>query len=331
MTRHETRSIHDSKGKTMAEKQLIAVVGATGAQGGGLARAILADPDAAFAVRAITRNAKSDKAQELARLGAEVVEADLDDEASVTEAFKGAHGAFLVTNFWEHGSPEREFAQARNLANAAKTAGVEHAVWSTLEDTRKSVPVEDDRMPTLLGEYKVPHFDVKGDANDLFTEAGVPTTFLQTTFYWENLLTFFPPKRGEDGNLVLALPMADRLLSGIAAEDIGRSAYGIFKRGKDLAGKTVSIAGEHLTGAEYAAVFTEVLGEQVHYFPIPFDGFRAAGFPGAEEMGNMFQYYAEFDDEFTGRRDIAAVRELNPKLKTFKDWLTANKDAFAVL
>ena len=331
MTRHETRSIHDAKGKTMAEKKLIAVVGATGAQGGGLVRAILEDPASAFTVRALTRNAGSDKAQELARLGAEVVEADLDDEASVTEAFKGAYGTYLVTDFWSHGSPEREYAQAGNLAKAAKAAGVEHAVWSTLEDTRTSVPLDDDRMPTLLGKYKVPHFDVKNEANALFTAAGVPTTFMQTTYYWDGFTSYFPPKRGEDGSLVLALAMGDAKLAGIASEDIGRTAYGIFKRGKALVGQTVSIAGEHLTGAEYAKAFAEALGEPVHYYPVPFEGLRAAGFPGAEELGNMFQYYAEFDDEFTGRRDLAAVRELNPRLKTFKDWLAANKDAFAAL
>ncbi|WP_199038174.1 NmrA/HSCARG family protein [Glycomyces salinus] len=315
----------------MADKQTIAVAGATGAQGGGLARAILADPDSGFRVRALTRNPGSDKARELAGLGAEVVQADLDDEASLVQAFEGAYGAFFVTNFWEHVSPDREYAQAANLARAAKTAGIEHAIWSTLEDTREAIPLDDDRMPTLMEKYKVPHFDVKAEANALFTEAGVPTTFLQTTFYWENIPSFFPPKRQDDGSLVLAMPMADGRLSGIAVEDIGRTAYGIFKRGKDFVGETVSIAGEHLTGAEYADAFAELLGEPVHYYPVPFDGFRAAGFPGAEEMGNMFQYYAEFDDEFTGRRDLAKVRELNPRLKTFAEWLADHKDAFASL
>ncbi|MBE1875652.1 NmrA/HSCARG family protein [Myceligenerans pegani] len=313
------------------QKKIIAVVGATGAQGGGLAHAILADADSEFAVRALTRNPDSEKAQELARLGAEVVVADLDDEASVAQALDGAYGAYFVTNFWEHFSPEREYAQARNLALAARTAGVEHVVWSTLEDTRDSVPLDDDRMPTLMGKYKVPHFDVKGEANALFIEAGVPTTFLQTTYYWDGFLTNFAPTRQEDGSLVLALAMADSKLAGIASEDIGRTAYGIFQRGKELVGETVSIAGEHLTGAEYAAAFAELLGEPVHYFPVPFEGLRSAGFPAAEEVGNMFQYYAEFADEFTGRRDLATVRELNPRLKTFAEWLGERKDAFAAL
>ncbi|MCF4123385.1 NmrA/HSCARG family protein [Antribacter sp. KLBMP9083] len=312
----------------MAEQKIIAVVGATGQQGGGLARSILADPESEFSVRALTRNPDSDKAQDLARLGADVVQADLDDEASVAKAFEGAYGAYLVTNFWEHGSPEREYAQARNLAQATKTAGVEHAIWSTLEDTRESVPLDDDRMPTLMGQYKVPHFDVKGEANALFTEAGVPTTFLQTTFFWESFLAYFTPQRQEDGSLVLAMAMADSKLAGIAAEDIGRTALGAFKRGKELVGETVSIAGEHLTGAEIAATFSEVLGQPVRYVAVPFEGLRAAGFPAADELGNMFQYYAEFADEFTGRRDLDEVRRLNPSLQSFKEWLVAHKDAF---
>ncbi|MCH7230426.1 NmrA/HSCARG family protein [Glycomyces sp. L485] len=313
----------------MAEKKIIAVIGATGQQGGGLVRAILAEPDSEFAVRAITRNPGSDKAKDLAELGAEVVQADLDDEASLAKSFEGAHGAFLVTNFWEYMSPEREYAQAANLARAAKTAGVAHAIWSTLEDTRNSVPLEDDRMPTLMGKYKVPHFDVKGEANELFTEAGLPTTFLQSTFYWDNFLSMMAPQRQDDGSLVVALAMGDGKLSGIASEDIGRTALGIFKRGDELVGETVSIAGEHLTGAEIAHAFSELLGEAVSYYPVPFDGLRSAGFPAAEEMGNMFQYYAEFDDEFTGRRDLDRIRELNPSLQTFGEWLSAHKDTFA--
>src|SRR3954471_16117732 len=152
----------------MVEKRTIAVVGATGAQGGGLVRAILNDPEAPFHPRALTRNPKSAKAAELAQLGAEVVGADLDDVESLKQAFRGAWGAYCVTNFWEHFSPERELKQARALAVAAKEGGVRHAIWSTLEDTRKQVPLSDNRMPTLQGKYKVPHFDAKGEANAYF-------------------------------------------------------------------------------------------------------------------------------------------------------------------
>src|SRR5215213_9910090 len=236
------------------QKKIIAVVGATGAQGGGLVHAILADPKGGFAACAITRHVDSDKARALAAAGAEVVAADLDDEASLERAFRGAYGAFGLTNFWEHFSPEKEYAQAGNMARAAKAAKLQHVIWSTLEDTRKWVPLEDDRMPTLQGKYKVPHFDAKGEADQIFTDLGVPTTFLRASFYWDNFIYFGSgPKKGPDGKLYLTLPLDDKKMSGIAAEDIGKCAYGIFKRGEELIGKTIGVAGEHVTGQEMAA------------------------------------------------------------------------------
>jgi uncharacterized protein YbjT (DUF2867 family) len=171
------------------EKRIIAVIGATGAQGGGLVRAILADKSGEFAVRAITRKPAGDKAQALAKLGVEVVAGDLDDVASLTKAFEGAYGAYCVTNFWEHFSGEKETAQGHALAQAAKNAGVKHAIWSTFEDTRKAFPLSDSRMPTLKGKYKVPHFDAKAEADHFFRDLGVPTTFMLTSFYWDRGLT----------------------------------------------------------------------------------------------------------------------------------------------
>ena len=152
----------------MARKKVIAVVGATGAQGGGLVRSILADGGGDFAVRAITRDVDSDKSRALAAAGAEVVAADLHDEASVARAFEGAYGAYCVTFFWNHFSPETEQQEARNMAQAARRAGLQHVIWSTLEDTRRWVPLDDDRMPTLMGKYKVPHFDAKGESDAFF-------------------------------------------------------------------------------------------------------------------------------------------------------------------
>jgi uncharacterized protein YbjT (DUF2867 family) len=172
----------------MENKKIIAVVGATGAQGSGLVRAILNDKEGRFTVRAITRDAKSDKAIELAKLGAEVVEANIDDKESVRKAFEDAFGAFCVTFFWEHFSPARENQQARNMAEATREAGIQHVIWSTLEDTRKWIPLDDDRMPTLQDKYKVPHFDSKGESNAFFEQSGVPYTLLNTSFYWENFI-----------------------------------------------------------------------------------------------------------------------------------------------
>ena len=315
----------------MQGAKIIAVVGATGAQGGGLARAILDDPQGGFAVRALTRNVDSEAARALAARGAEVVRADLDDVESLVSAFAGAYGAFCVTNFWEHLDPEREATQARNQAQAAARARLRHVVWSTLEDTRERVPVSDPRMPTLMGNYKVPHFDAKGASDAVFRELDVPTTFLRTSFYWDNFIQFgMEPKRGEDGVLVLSLPMGDKRLSGIAVEDIGRAAYGIFKAGPSLIGQTVGIAGEHLTGEEMAEKMGRALGEPVRYQAVPVEVFRSLGFPGAEDMGNMFQYYQEFSHDFAADRPLDRTRELNPALQSFDDWLATHRSRIPV-
>ena len=311
----------------MTEKKLIAIVGATGAQGGGLARAILDDPAGGFAVRALTRKPDSEKARALAKRGAEVVAADLDDAESVTRAFRGAWGAFCVTNFWEHFSPDKELAQAASMARAARDAGLSHAIWSTLEDTRRWVPLADDRMPTLMDKWKVPHYDAKGEANHFFADAGVPTTYLLTSFYWDNFIHFgMEPKRGPDGVLAITLPLGRARLSGIAAEDIGGCAYGIFRRGKEMIGRTVGIAGGHLTGAEMAAGLSRALGEEVRYAEVTPEAFRGFGFPGAEDLGNMFQFKRDFNDYYVGARDVEEARALNPALQTFDAWLDRNKE-----
>jgi len=310
----------------MADNKIIAVVGATGAQGGSLVRAILDDPNGPFQVRALTRDARSDKATELARRGVEVVEADLDHLESLKRAFRGAYGAYCVTNFWEHFSPERELVQAANMAEAAQHADLQHVIWSTLEDTRQWVPLSDDRMPTLMGTYKVPHFDGKGEANHFFVEAGVPTTFLLTSFYWSNMINFgVEPKRGEDGILAITLPMGDKPLPGIAPEDIGKCAYGIFQRGNEYVEKTVGVAGEHLTGTRMAAALTKALGQEVRYNNVPPDVFRSFGFPGADDLGNMFQFKRDFNDAFCRVRDVDRARTLNRELQTFEAWLAHNK------
>lgn len=311
----------------MADNKIIAVVGATGAQGGGLCRAILGDKGGGYSVRALTRNASTDKAKDLKKLGAEVVTADIDDVESLKRAFHGAHGAFCVTFFWEHFSPEKEIAQAKNMAVAAKQAGVKHAIWSTLEDTRKWVPLHDNRMPTLNGKYKVPHLDGKGEADRVFADHGVPTTCLLTSFYWENLIYFgMGPKRGEDGNLYITFPMGGKKLPGIAADDIGKCAYAIFRRGNEFIGKTVGIAGDHLTGRQIAAALTKALKQEVRYNDVSPDAYRRLGFPGAEDLGNMFQFKRDFEKDFCGARSLDFSRGLNPTMQTFEIWLAANRD-----
>jgi uncharacterized protein YbjT (DUF2867 family) len=305
-------------------RKIITVFGATGAQGGGLARAILADRAGEFAVRAVTRNPGSDAAKALAAAGAEVVSANMDDAASVQHAMQGAFGAFCVTNFWEHFSPERELAQAKAMADGAAAAGLKHVIWSTLEDTRAFFPADGKRMPVLMGKYNVPHFDAKGEANKLFS-GRVPTTLVHTSFYWDNLIHFgMGPKKGPDGALAITFPLADRRMSGIAAEDIGKCVYGIFKGGVANVGKTFGLAGEHLTGAQMAAALAKAIGQPVKYNAVTPAQYRGFGFPGAEDLGNMFQFYAEFEDYFTGARPLDVARRLNPELQDFATFVARN-------
>jgi uncharacterized protein YbjT (DUF2867 family) len=309
----------------MSDKRVIAVVGALGAQGGGLVRAIVADRDGPFAARAITRKPDSDKAKTLRDLGVEVVAGDADDPPSLDRAFAGAYGAFCVTNFWEHFSADREGEQAAAMARASRKAGLRHVVWSTLEDTRLRVPLEDTRLPTLQGKFKVPHFDGKGAADHFFAEEGAPTTYLLAAFYWENFVFFgMGPRRGSDGELVLAMPLGGTALPGIAAEDIGRCAYGVFHRGAGSAGQRIGISGEILTGAQMAAKMGRALGRSVRFEDVPFDVYRGLGFPGADDLGNMFQYQAILGDEFLKSRDPAQSRSLNASLMSFDAWLAAN-------
>ena len=311
----------------MNENKIIAVMGATGAQGGSLVRAIMGDTHGGFTARAVTRDVNSEKAKDLVKLGAEVVAADVDNPESLKRAFRGVYGAFCVTFFWEHYSPEKEKEHAKAMAEAAKDANLKHVIWSTLEDTRKWVPLSDNRMPTLMEKYKVPHFDAKGEANAFFTGLGLPVTLLHTSFYWDNLIYFgMGPKKGPDGKLAFTLAMGDRKLPGIAAEDIGKCAYGIFKRGPEFIGKTIGIAGEHLTGTQMADTLTKAFDQEVGYNAVPPDVYRGFGFPGAEDLGNMFQFKHDFEEDYCASRSLDVSRSLNPSLQTFEGWLAKNKE-----
>lgn len=309
----------------MSQKKIIVVFGATGAQGGGLVRSILADKNSEFAVRAVTRDTQSDSAKALANMGAEVVAADIDDMQSIKKALSGAYGAYFVTFFWSHFSPEKEMAQVQNMAMAAKETNLQHVIWSTLEDVRKYVPLNDNSMPTLNEKYKVPHFDAKGESDAFFINAGVPTTFMLASYYWDNMIYFgMGPKKGADGKLAITFPMGKKKMAGIAAGDIGKCAYGIFKKGKEMIGKRVGIAGDQLTCDEMAQSLSKALGQEVKYNEITPEQYRGFGFPGAEDLGNMFQFYRDFDEVCNTTRNVAFSRELNPELKSFDMWLAEN-------
>jgi uncharacterized protein YbjT (DUF2867 family) len=244
---------------------------------------------------------------------------------------QGAHGLYAVTNFWEHFSPEKELAQATTLAEAAGRARVAHVIWSTLEDTCEFFPPDGTRMPVLLGHYNVPHFDAKGEANRQFTERGLSLMLLFTSFYWENFIHFgMGPKLQSNGELAFAFALGDAKLPGIAADDIGGCALGLFKRERAAIGRSVGIAGEHLSGAEMAESFTRVLGRSVRYLAVSPEEYRAFGSAGADDLGNMWQFKRDFETRFRTPRDVEASRRLWPKLQTFEQRLRSHRDALPI-
>lgn len=310
---------------------IITVFGATGAQGGGLARSILDDPQRRFRLRAVTRNPHSPAAQSLARAGAELAAADMDDPPSLHQALRDAHGAFCVTNFWEHRDPERELQQARNLAEATARQRVAHVIWSSLEDTRRFVPAGTGAMPLLQGRFNVPHYDAKGEADAAFTALAVPVTFLYTSFYWDNLIHFgMQPRRGADGRLGFVLPMGEARLPGIAAADIGVCAFGILVRGSGLIGKSIGIAGEHLNGRQMAEQLALALGEPVSHLAMDPEQYARLGFAGAADLANMFQFKRDFERRYCALRDVACARELHPGVLSFAGWLMRNRSRLPI-
>ena len=214
------------------------------------------------------------------------------------------------------------------MAEAAKAAGVKHVIWSTLEDTRKFVPLSDNRMPTLQGKYKVPHFDAKGEADEQFTKLGLPVTFLLTSFYWDNAIYFgMGPKRGADGKLrAHASDGRPRRLAGIAAGDIGKCAYGIFKDGTQWIGKTVGIAGEHLTGAQMAAGYSKALGDRCTTTPSRRRPTAASVSRAPRIWATCSSSIADFEDYFWQVAQPGNFPRLEPRdAVKFDVWLAENK------
>ncbi|WP_326629956.1 NmrA family NAD(P)-binding protein [Nonomuraea fuscirosea] len=161
---------------------------------------------------------------------------------------------------------------------------------------------------------------------DLDDEAGLRATFLETSFFYEMFIyAGLSPHRGPDGTATLTLPMGDSVMALVAAEDIGRTAYGIFHSGARFVGRTVGLAGTHATGDQLAALFAKVLGEPVVYRPMTHDQLRAADIPDAEELGNMFQFFTQAADTFVGNRDLDLIRTLNPRLQPLEDWLLTHR------
>ncbi|XP_053421834.1 nmrA-like family domain-containing protein 1 isoform X1 [Nycticebus coucang] len=296
----------------MANKKVIAVFGSTGAQGGSVARAILESKN--FAVRALTRDVTGPNALTLRDLGAEVVKGDLNDETSVEAALKGAYGAFVVTNFWDHFSKEKEVCQGKMVAQVAKRLGLKHVVFSGLENVRR----------LSGGKLQVPHFDGKGEVEEYFWSIGVPMTSVRMAAYFENFLTAWKPVKAPDGDYyTLALPMGDVPMDGISVADVGAVVLSIFNSPEEFIGKAVGLSAEALTVQQYADILSKSLGKDIRDAKITPEAYKKLGFPAAEEIANMCLFYQMKPD-----RDVKLTHRLNPKVKSFSQFISEHKEAF---
>jgi uncharacterized protein YbjT (DUF2867 family) len=296
----------------MSDRKRILVTGATGAQGGGVARHLLARGK--FGVRCLTRNPNSEKAVALARAGAEVVKGDLGDASSLRAALEGCCGVFGVTNFWEHFA--KEYEHGKNLIDAVAAANLEHFVFSTLPPAKR----------ISGGRLDVPHFDLKAELEEYTRGLGLPATFTHVAFYFENFLYFFPPQKQGNGSFAFGFPQGDTPLAGVAVEDVGGVVATIFERPAEFMGKTIGIVGDDLPPARYAELMTQILHTKVVYHSVSREAFAALGFPGAEDLANMF----EFNRLYIPNRqaDLEQSRSLYADMQDFPTWLKANSEKF---
>lgn len=296
----------------IAMKKIILVTGATGAQGGSVARVLLDNKQ--FAVRVLTRNVQSAQAQVLEAAGAEIVAGDFDDVESLQRALQGVYGVFGVTNFWEHF--EKEFQQGKNLINAVKEAGVQHFVYSSLKDYHG----------LSGGTLSVPHCDIKAALKNYAKELQLPATFTEVAFYYENFLTFFPLQKDGQGSFFFGFPQGDTKLSMFSVEDLGGVVAAVFDHPNEYIGRTVGVVAEDLTCAEYAQIMSKVLEWDVYFNYIPRDVYAGFGFPGAEELANMFEVQRLYI--LNRQLDLIESYGLNPGMQRFESWLKKHKATF---
>jgi uncharacterized protein YbjT (DUF2867 family) len=288
-----------------AGKPVVLVTGATGGQGGSVARHLLSR--GAFAVRGLTRNPESAAAQALKAAGAEVVRGDLDDREALRAAMEGCHGVYGLTNFWEHF--EREYDHGINLIEAVAASEVRHFVMSTLPDYHALTG----------GELSVPHCDMKAKLEAKAREAGLPATFVHVAFYYENFATFFPPQPSGDGGYAFGFPQGDTRLAAVSVEDVGGVVASIFEQRERFLGRTVGIVGDDEAPGAYAESMSRRTGRSVTYSHVPREVFAGFGFPGAEELANMFDTQRRFI--LQRRADLEASRELYPAMRSFDAWM----------
>ena len=274
-------------------ERTILVAGATGNQGGAVASNLL---KRGFQVRALTRNQNSEGAQALAEQGAEVVQGDMEDRSDMDRVLEGAYGVFSVQNFWEAGY-DREIQQGKTLADAAKAAGVEHFVYSSVGSAHR--------------ETGIVHFDSKWEIEEYVRELELPYTVLRPVFFMQNW------EMMRDQILEGPLPQPldpDKPLQQVAAEDVGAFAALALEHPDKWLGREVDLAGDEQTMPQIAETFSRVTGKEIDYYQVPWDQFE-------EQMGEEYAVMYRWFNEVGYEADIAALRQEYPELTTFEGYL----------
>ncbi|KAH7115187.1 putative NmrA family transcriptional regulator [Dendryphion nanum] len=247
--------------------KLITVFGATGNQGGSVIRHILADATLSktFKIRGITRDVTKPAAQALAKQGVETVKADLSSKASLTDAIRGSHTVFLVTNYWESASYDIEVTQGKNVVDIAKEEGVQHLIFSSLLSVKKAT---NGRLS------HVPHFDGKADIEEYIKQSGVPGTFFLPGYFMSNYDSMI--QKNEDGSFGLAYPVGkDAKFPLVNIADTGKWVNAIIKNRDTLLGKHVYAAADYYTPTRILAELEEVTGAKTTYTQVPGDVYKS--------------------------------------------------------
>jgi uncharacterized protein YbjT (DUF2867 family) len=277
------------------EERSIVVAGATGKQGGAVARSLL---DRGFRIHALTRNTQKPEAQALADRGAEVVQGDMEDRSSMERALEGAYGVFSVQNFWETGY-DGEVQQGKTVADAANAAGVEHFIYSSVGSAHR--------------QTGIPHFESKWEVEEYVREIGLPYTILRPVFFMQNWEMMREMILGG----TLAQPLdPDKPFQQVAVGDVGTFAAIAFENPDRWIGLEVDLAGDEQTMPEMAETFGRVLGREVSYYQVPWDQFE-------EQMGQEVVNYRWFND-VGYEANIAALKQEYPELTTFERYLRSH-------